>query len=409
MTRRRSVIGPNPPGRLPAAMLRALAAEVSDPGRFSRAKAYARDGAVLDIEVGPGEVRANIQGSRYEPYVAAVYVAPSDDHDSLLGLIPDRDELLADVLVPGRWRRRRVLQARAHRLLTLADEVTIEPEVLARWRTGDPEAEASAILERATAGRMASRGTRGPGRRGRGGRRPRDRAGRPGADPRPPDLPPRLPVTMAAGAGRTARTWPGCWPTPSPCCGPAERRAHAARSPGSGVGSIGGRGGAGGAGRRRPSAVPLVLAELPGGVDGHEAHGGPPPVVTAFVVMQPNIRTIVDSSGPRSLAIWSIDTPARLLRLLVLFSSRSSWSAPELTDRLEVTPRTLRRDVTRLRDLGYPIESTTGRYGGYALGAGGRLPPLLLDDDEAVAVSVGLRELSRARRSDARRGRPWPP
>ena len=79
----------------------------------------------------------------------------------------------------------------------------------------------------------------------------------------------------------------------------------------------------------------------------------------------------------------------------MLFSSRSSWSAAELTGRLEVTPRTLRRDVTRLRDLGYPIESTTGRYGGYALGAGGRLPPLLLDDDEAVAVSVGLRELSR--------------
>ena len=80
----------------------------------------------------------------------------------------------------------------------------------------------------------------------------------------------------------------------------------------------------------------------------------------------------------------------------MLFSSRSSWSATELTDRLEVTPRTLRRDVTRLRDLGYPIESTTGRYGGYALGAGGRLPPLLLDDDEAVAVSVGLRDLSRS-------------
>ncbi len=89
-----------------------------------------------------------------------------------------------------------------------------------------------------------------------------------------------------------------------------------------------------------------------------------------------------------------IDTPVRLLRLLVLFSTRSSWSAAELTDRLEVTGRTLRRDVNRLRDLGYPIESTTGRYGGYALGAGGRLPPLLLDDDEAVAVTLGLRELS---------------
>ncbi len=83
-------------------MLRALAAELSDPGRFSRAKAYARDGAVVDIEIEPGEVRATIQGSRYEPYVATVYVAPSDDRDSLLGLIPDRDELVADVHVPGR-------------------------------------------------------------------------------------------------------------------------------------------------------------------------------------------------------------------------------------------------------------------------------------------------------------------
>ena len=50
--------------------------------------------------------------------------------------------------------------------------------------------------------------------------------------------------------------------------------------------------------------------------------------------------------------------------------------------------------MTRLRDLGYPIESTTGRHGGYALGAGGRLPPLLLDDDEAVAVTLGLQQLS---------------
>src|SRR5262245_44898205 len=89
-----------------------------------------------------------------------------------------------------------------------------------------------------------------------------------------------------------------------------------------------------------------------------------------------------------------MDTPARLLRLLAMFTTRSSWSADELAGRLEVTTRTLRRDVTRLRDLGYPIVSTTGRYGGYELGAGGRLPPLLLDDDEAIAVSVALRELS---------------
>lgn len=89
-----------------------------------------------------------------------------------------------------------------------------------------------------------------------------------------------------------------------------------------------------------------------------------------------------------------MDTPGRLLRLLVLLSSRSSWSAAELVARLEVTDRTLRRDITRLRDLGYPVEGTTGRYGGYALGPGGRLPPLLLDDDEAVAVILGLREVS---------------
>jgi predicted DNA-binding transcriptional regulator YafY len=90
----------------------------------------------------------------------------------------------------------------------------------------------------------------------------------------------------------------------------------------------------------------------------------------------------------------TVDTPARLLRLLAMFTARATWNADELAGRLEVTTRTLRRDVTRLRDLGYPIASTTGRYGGYELGAGGRLPPLLLDDDEAIAVSVALRELS---------------
>lgn len=86
-----------------------------------------------------------------------------------------------------------------------------------------------------------------------------------------------------------------------------------------------------------------------------------------------------------------LDTSARLLRLLSLFSSRRSWTGGELADRLEVTERTLRRDVDRLRSLGYPIQSTSGVAGGYRLGAGADLPPLLLDDDEAVAVSVGLR------------------
>jgi predicted DNA-binding transcriptional regulator YafY len=86
-----------------------------------------------------------------------------------------------------------------------------------------------------------------------------------------------------------------------------------------------------------------------------------------------------------------LETSARLLRLLSLFQARRYWSGPELSERLEVTPRTLRRDVDRLRSLGYPVNSTTGTAGGYQLGAGATLPPLLLDDEEAVAVAVGLR------------------
>jgi predicted DNA-binding transcriptional regulator YafY len=82
---------------------------------------------------------------------------------------------------------------------------------------------------------------------------------------------------------------------------------------------------------------------------------------------------------------------ARLLHLLSLFTSRPQWSATELAERLDVTTRTVRRDIADLRDLGYPVEATAGRAGGYRLGAQGRLPPLLLTDDEAVAVAVGLR------------------
>lgn len=86
-----------------------------------------------------------------------------------------------------------------------------------------------------------------------------------------------------------------------------------------------------------------------------------------------------------------LETSARLLRLLSLFQARRYWSGAELCERLEVTARTLRRDVDRLRSLGYPVNSTSGTAGGYQLGAGATLPPLLLDDDEAVAVAVGLR------------------
>jgi predicted DNA-binding transcriptional regulator YafY len=80
-----------------------------------------------------------------------------------------------------------------------------------------------------------------------------------------------------------------------------------------------------------------------------------------------------------------------MLRLLSLLQSKPSWGGAELAARLEVTPRTVRRDVDRLRLLGYPVEALPGRYGGYQLGRGGHMPPLLLSDDEAVAVALGLR------------------
>jgi len=86
-----------------------------------------------------------------------------------------------------------------------------------------------------------------------------------------------------------------------------------------------------------------------------------------------------------------LQTSARLLRLLSLFQAQRYWSGADLAKRLDVNARTLRRDVERLRSLGYPVHSTSGIAGGYQLGAGATLPPLLLDDDEAVAVALGLR------------------
>ncbi|MEU9702028.1 YafY family protein [Streptomyces sp. NPDC047981] len=86
-----------------------------------------------------------------------------------------------------------------------------------------------------------------------------------------------------------------------------------------------------------------------------------------------------------------LDTSARLLRLLSLLQAHREWSGADLADRLGVTTRTVRRDVDRLRALGYPVNASPGTGGGYQLGAGAELPPLLLDDDEAVAVAVGLR------------------
>lgn len=84
------------------------------------------------------------------------------------------------------------------------------------------------------------------------------------------------------------------------------------------------------------------------------------------------------------------DTSARILRLLSLLEARVEWSGPDLVDRLGVSPPTLRRDIDTLRELGYPVESAKGPGGGYRLGAGGKLPPLVLDDDQAIAIALAL-------------------
>ena len=90
------------------------------------------------------------------------------------------------------------------------------------------------------------------------------------------------------------------------------------------------------------------------------------------------------------------ETSSRLLELLSLLQARRDWPGGELAERLEVSGRTIRRDVERLRRLGYPVESLTGAAGGYRLRAGTAMPPLLLDDDEAIAIAVGLRTAARA-------------
>ncbi|MDQ3631377.1 MAG: YafY family transcriptional regulator [Actinomycetota bacterium] len=84
-------------------------------------------------------------------------------------------------------------------------------------------------------------------------------------------------------------------------------------------------------------------------------------------------------------------TSGRLLKLLSLLQTRRDWPGEELAGRLEVSGRTIRRDIERLRELGYPVDALTGPAGGYRLKAGTAMPPLLLDDDEAVAIAVGLR------------------
>jgi predicted DNA-binding transcriptional regulator YafY len=95
-------------------------------------------------------------------------------------------------------------------------------------------------------------------------------------------------------------------------------------------------------------------------------------------------------------AIDGETTSSRLLSLLSLLQARRDWPGGELASRLEVSRRTVRRDVDRLRGLGYPIESLSGPAGGYRLAAGAAMPPLLLDDEEAIAIAVGLRTAAQA-------------
>ena len=85
-----------------------------------------------------------------------------------------------------------------------------------------------------------------------------------------------------------------------------------------------------------------------------------------------------------------MNTSARMLRLLSMLQTHRYWPGSELSERLEVSPRTLRRDIDRLRELGYSVDAVRGVAGGYQLRAGGTLPPLLLEDEEAVAIAVGL-------------------
>jgi predicted DNA-binding transcriptional regulator YafY len=109
--------------------------------------------------------------------------------------------------------------------------------------------------------------------------------------------------------------------------------------------------------------------------------------------MRNTLDSIAEEFVPRFLAICGDmrQTSTRLLQLLAMLQARRDWPGQELASRLEVSTRTIRTDIERLRDLGYPVDATPGVGGGYRLGHGTTMPPLLLDDEEVVAVAVALR------------------
>ncbi len=154
MTRPRHAFG-NQPGRLPATLLRALSAELSDPGRYRRAKEYARDGAVIEIDVRNGVVTGQVLGSRRSAYEVMIYADPIDEAEldaaettsSLVALIPERTELAMSCTCPDADGGAMCKHALAL-LMVLADEVSIEPGLLLRWRAAGPDVPAS--LARAT-------------------------------------------------------------------------------------------------------------------------------------------------------------------------------------------------------------------------------------------------------------------
>ncbi len=194
MSRPRRSLG-NQPGRLVATMLRALAAELSDPGRSARAKAYARDGAVIEIDIRPGVVSGLVLGSRRDPYEVflAADPAPADEIAAanvtklatLTMLIPGRDELAVSCSCPDAGGAPGLLCKHAIAvLLVLADETSIEPELLIRWRTSAGEGAGMPVgVARLPRRGRAIGGPIGPGRpAGRDARLPRPD---PGASPDP--------------------------------------------------------------------------------------------------------------------------------------------------------------------------------------------------------------------------------